>query len=236
MADEQRDDEGERASAQSADAAEDADGERERPDGDQQDDNDEGGPIASRLAAGLFKASPLVWTLLAGLIGWAVWATITRNSGSSPVKRAARAVVVPTATGDRTVIGMPCASRKLSTGQPLGANTAVLPKGSGRRVVYVYGCPSGGATGTGGGKGRLTGGAAMVILPAGAPLPGQIKGGASSVVPAVKEVFTVPEHGTDDTIVIQPCIGQPGGSTKPAGRPAAPSGKGILLVPPCGGG
>ena len=194
-------------------------------------------------ARGILTASPLVWILLVVAAGWAVWSTATKGSGKPT---ATRAVAVPTdGPQDRTVAALPCSalsSESSSSGalQHEGADTVVLPKASGLRIVLVPSCASGGGTSGGGGSAQATGG--VIVLPPGAPMPAAGKevevspggSGSSGAKAKVGVVFRVPESSSAGTIIVPPCSGKPSSSGKGSLQPqTVESGRGIILVPPC---
>jgi hypothetical protein len=195
---------------------------------------------------GILTASPLVWTLLVVAAAWGVWSTATKGSGK-PVS--ARAVIVPTdGSQDRTVAAIPCSALRSGassggSGSVQGADTVVLPRDSGARVVLLGTCAaSGGGASAGGSAGKAIGG--VIVLPPGTPIPSPGKqlevtaGGAGSgaLKANVQVVFQVPASGGARTIIVPPCSGKAGGSSKKGMMQptTAESGRGILLVPPCG--
>jgi hypothetical protein len=200
-------------------------------------------PRAGR-ARGVLSASPLVWILLVVAAAWAVWSTATKGSGKPT---ATRAVAVPTdGSADRTVAALPCSAlTSQSSGgaatQQEGADTVVLPRASGLRIVLVPSCAtSGGGESSGGGSSKATGG--VIVLPPGTPMPAAGKqvevspggSGASATKAKIAVVFRVPDSSAARTIIVPPCSGKAGGTKEGALQPpTAESGRGILLVPPC---
>jgi hypothetical protein len=198
-----------------------------------------------RLSLGrhILSASPLVWVLLVGAVAWALWATATRGSSSSS-ESGLRAVLVPTAGGDRMVVALPCGGGGSSgrSNTPAGGTSTLLPAGSGLRVVLVPGCQSSGGSAAGGSSGSSQAGPApLFVLPPGAPAP---KPGSSLPTPLkstigagrkVTSAFTAPSGAK--LLLVAPCQSKGGGGSSGRSSTAPPvaSGHGVLVAPTCSG-
>ncbi len=193
----------------------------------------------------VMSASPLIWILLAAALGWAIWATVTRN-GNSSSKTGSRAVVVSTRGADRMVVALPCsvssASSSGASKRPPAGDSVVLPRDSGDRVVLIPGCSGGtggaGAGGAGGGGGGSSKGGTLQVLDPSIPVP---KPGSKTQGPAgsagkVRNVFAVPASNAARLIVVPPCSGSRGGSSSGQRlRMPPPAGHAVLVAPPCQG-
>jgi hypothetical protein len=205
----------------------------------------------------VLSASPLVWVLLVGAVTWAAWATVSGSSSSSS-KTTLRALLLPTRGSDRMVMALPCGSGSGSGSQsPTGGTSVLVPSGSGLRVLLVAGCQSsGGSAGGGGGSsgsgssggagssgggssgGSSSGPAPVIVLPPGTPppksggsLPSSLHVGSGA---KITNIVAVPADAR--TVLVTPCQSTSGGSSGGASGRPVPSGHGVLLLPPCGGG
>jgi hypothetical protein len=203
---------------------------------DHDDHGDQGGGALGGRR--VLSASPLIWMLLVGTIGWAIWATL---SSGTPAIKGLRAIVVPTDRSDRMAVVQPCAATASSRSgtATAGGTSVVLPHDSGARVVLVTPC-AGGNSGAGASDGSSgAGGGVVDVLAVGTPPP-QPGGrapvslqGATGPKPKVTSVFTVPDGGGSQVVVVPPCERSSGASGSSSGPTPPSAGHGLLLAPPC---